>query len=498
MKNCFKLIARGSAAGAFFCFILSPLPAGSPLTLFNRLDLFTSASLRVPCNKMHSETPEDTVKLCSAGFTAGMRVSFKDADIRLYDTLPVTTFAGIAEISAPADFFAPAGTLRFGAALSFSRFLHFPLVIQTGMITPGGSFTRLSSPELSASVSPFTSSGSSKPGLSFSLPGTTSGEKPFAGAFSAGISEKNKRFSGSGVSCFYREDGTYAVSFLCCINFPRMMRTSFSATGGHFFLSNTSSSWFSDTNFFSPGWFSAICGQTVFSFPGFLSLLTVNAYEQPYSGMRYTFRSENKLSFGHFSLLIAGFAADGKDILCTSSTTLTTLNQLHITPQYTWRFISPRLPALTAGASCLVQRKYDKNTRHEYTDIKYTLGTQYADKYISARISFGAAGLSFLPGCIENNGKPEYTVLARFSETKGYFRPSLSASCAFSESAGEELFKISAVTQNKKISTTSSAAVSCRQKSNEYAGGTASFAFTCSRISKFLKYTGRFTISCTF
>lgn len=520
MKNYSRTIASGPAAAALFCFILIPLPAENSGSLFKRIDLFTSASLRVPFDKIRDETEsftlyresadgsggagwncrniEDAVKLCSLGTTAGMRVSFRDCDIRLYDTLPATAFAVMDEASSPEDFRALLNAPQYGASFMPARFLHFPLVLQTGTLTPGGSWTRLSSPELSASVSPFTKSFSTKQGVSSSLPGASSGEKPPAGALSAGVPETCSLLKGSGFSCFYRKDGTYAASALFSFNFPRMIRTSLSFTGGRFFLSNASSSWFSDTAFFRAGWFSAFSGQALYSSPSFSSLFTVNAYEQPSAEIRYTFRSENKVTAGRFTLLFAGFAADGKDIRCTDNSLLTTLGQLRVTPQYTWRFASPRLPSLTAGASCLVQHKYDRSTRSEFNDIKCTIGTKYADRQIAAGLTFSAAGFRFSGASSSEYGEPEYTVSARFSETKGYFRAAASTACTFSDSSAEESLKVTLGTQNKRVSISGTAAASCRQKNSEYEDGTASLAFTCSFLSKLLKYTARLTLLGSF
>ncbi|HAH61256.1 MAG TPA: hypothetical protein DCL73_04080 [Treponema sp.] len=225
-----------------------------------------------------------------------------------------------------------------------------------------------------------------------------------------------------------------------------------------------------------------------------MSLFTVNAYEQPSAVIRYTFRSENKLTAGHFTLLIAGFAADGKDIRCTDNSLLTTLDQIRIAPQYMWRFASPSLPSLTAGASCLVQHKYDRNSRSEFNDIKCTIGAQYADRQISAGLTFGASGFRFAGDTSSDLGEPEYTASARFSETKGYFRSAASGTCTFSDSSAEESVKVTLGTQNKQVCISGTAAASCRQKNSEYEDGTASLVFTCSFLSKLLKYTVRLTL----
>lgn len=519
MKNYAGITAAVQTAAALFCFIRSPLQAEN-FHLFNRIDVSTSISLSVPFDKIHDETEsftlyreqeensqneagwkcrntEDALKLCSLSTTAGMRVLFRDGEIRLYDTLPGTTFADLSEVSDPGDLQKFTDKPLYGTSLALTEYLHAPFVIQAGTLIPGGSWTRLSSPEFSSSLSPFAKNLSAELGLSSSLPGASSGKKLPAASVTTGVPETCRLLRGSAVSCFYREDGAYAASAVCCLNFPRMVRTAFSFTGGRFFLSGTSTSWFSDTCFFPDGWFPAFSAQAFFSSQIFLSVLTVNAYEQPAAGTRYTFRSENKLNIGRFTLMFAGFAADGKNIRCTDNSLSTVLSQLHITPLYTWRFASPLLPSVTAGVSCLVQYKYDRSSDCRYNDIKCTIGTQYADNRFSAGLTFTAADFAFFEADGEGK-KAVYTAAARLSKTKGYFRTAVSGTCTFSDCSSEESFKLILGIQDKKISSSAAAAVSCSRNSTEYKTETASLVFTGSLSSKLMKYTVKLTLLGTF
>ena len=492
MKNYAGILTPVQAAAAFFCFILSPLHAEDSRNLFTRLDLFTSVSLLIPVDEIQNKTQ------CSIGMTTGMRVLFKDCDIRLYNTLPPATFTALNETSCLKDVCALADNPRYSVSFSLPQYLHIPLVIQAGTLTPGGSWTRLSSPEISSSVSPFSKTFSLRQGLSSSLPGTSSRIKSFAEFMSAGIPETYGLLKGSTISVFYRDDGTCAASVVCCINLPRMIRTGFSFTGGRFFLSNTSSTWFSDTAFFQSGWFQAASVQALFHSPVFLSLFTMNTYEQPLSKVRYTFRSENKLTFGRFVLMFAGFAADRKNIRCTDNSLLSTIGQLHAASQYTWRFASPRLPSLTAGTSCLVQRRYDRSTFCTYDDIKYTLGIQYTDRCLSTGLTYKASNFSFIKLTGKKSKTPEYSISARFSKTQKLLLTTAAATCTFSDSSAEETLKLTKGISGNKICASGSAAISCSQNNFNYKDGTASLVFTCSRLSKFFKYTVRIALQGTF
>jgi hypothetical protein len=485
MKN-FHNQSALSVLRTLVCFILCPLGA-EPQTkqLFYQLDLSASASLDIPA---------ENSALYSAGGTAGMRALFRDCDIRIYDTLPDTSSADYSTVSSFSDFCALAKKPQYGAAFSFNRFIHFPVKVLTGTLSPGGSFTRLSSPELSVSVSPLAKSFSTKTGLSSALPSASSGEKQLAGFAEIKVPEKYRTFSGTGISFFYREDKTFAGSAVCCVKLPRMMNTGFAVTAGRFFLSNTSMSWFSNTNFFLPGWFTAFSCQAFFTSQFFMSLFTINAYEQPSDKPRLTYRSENKLALGGFALHFAGFASDGKDIRCTDNSLLNTLAQIRIIPQYTWRFASPRLPSLCAGAACLVQYRQDRSGECEYGDIKYAFETRYTDKYISGELSFGTSSIRFLDDTEESAAATGYTAAARFSHSKSGIRSSASASCTFSENSAEETCTLSLNTTGKGIRTSTSAKTSFGQKDGDYDGGTASLGFACTFSSRYLKYTARINI----
>jgi hypothetical protein len=475
-----------SVLGALF-FFTSGLPGAEPRAkqLFYQLNMTSSAAIKIPA---------DNQSLNSAGGAAGMRARFRDGDVRLYDALPLTPSADYGTISSFSNFCALAKKPQYGAAFSFNRFIHFPVTVRAGTLSPGGSFRRLSSPELPISVSPLAKSFYVKTGLSTALPTASSGEKQPAGFLEIKIPEKCRTVAGTGISFFYREDKTFAGSTVCCVNLPRMIKIGLAVTAGRFFLSNTTASWFSSTNFFSPGWFTAFSCQVFFTSPFFMSLFTTNVYEQPSDKLRLTYRSENKLSLGGFALHLAGFVSDGKDIRCTDNSLLNTLAQLRIIPQYTWRFASPRLPSLSAGAACLVQRRQDRGGEGKYGDIKYAAETRYTDKYISAELSFGTSSIRFMQDQEASAAAAGYTAAARFSHAKAGIRTSASASCTFSENSSEETCTLSLNTTGKCIRTATSLKTSFSQKDRDYEGGTASLVFACTFSSKYLKYTARVTI----
>ena len=485
MKCSIKNAVRACTAFAALCSLAHvPLTAESrAIDLFRRIDFSVSSSASLPFKDM-AQT--------SLGINAGIRALFRDADVRIYEAIPATPFEKAGSF---AGFFKNAALPQYGASLSLQRFITFPLTVKAGTLSASGSFSRLASPELTTAVSPFTKSVSTKTGIATLLPSSGNGKKQLAASLDVRFPKSWKLFDGSGGTVYYRADGTFAASTDFLIKFPRMIAAGFSLTGGRFFLENKSSSWFSEMPFFKSSWFGAFAVQAFVSSPHFTAMNAVNAYTQPDAPARFTFRSENKLTLGKFTMLFAGFAADGTGIFTTDSTTLRTLAQVRVAPQYTWRFASPRLPSLTLGAGSLTQRKYTATTNSAYETEKFSLGAQYADKQLAARLSFTADGFEFSRSEGASAQNSTYTVSAQFTTAQGKLRPSVRASCAFSSSASSQSIKVSLATLGKKLTTTTSAGFSLKQKKNAYDSGNATLSFSAAYTTKFIKYA--FKVSAT-
>lgn len=448
--------------------------SGKSEALFKRLDLSASSSLRFDA--------ADSDK-ASARTAGGIRALFRDADVRLYEA--------VSDIALPYFKSASVHSPQYGAALSFARVLRFPLTLKAGTLSAGGSFSRLASPAPSFSASPFATSFSTKTGLAFSLPSSGTGGKPLAVAADCRIPNTARLFAGSGASFFYREDGSLAASADIRIALPHMMSAGISFTGSSFFLENDASSWFSEIAFFKPARYSAFALQTFFSSPNITSLFTAGFYNQPSGKLRRTYRSENAFAFGNCTLFVSAFAADGRGIMTPNGEVLHTLYQFRISPQYTHRFSSPRLPSLSVGAAGVMRQTYEPARSGEQTEVKCGGGVRYADKYLSASLAFEASGIEF-----SNAQKPDadtvrYTLSGRFSRRTGNLRRGTQVSCAFSKKTAEESCKISLTHSKKNCTAGGSAGFSCKQKNGGYGGGSASLGFSASYTTKYITYALR-------
>ena len=440
--------------------------------LFKRIDISSSSSFRFNAADFDQ---------AAAGTACAMRALFRDADLRFYEA--------VSDIALPNFSRASVRLPQYGAALSLTRVLPFPLTVKAGTLSPGGSFSRLVSPAPSFSASPFAKSFSTKTGVASSLPSSGGEEKEFAIAADIRFPEKIRRFAGSGASFFYRQDGIFAASADMRINLPLMMNAAVSFTGGCFFLENNASSWFSEIAFFKPAKYSAFALQALFSAPNLTSLFTVNLYDQPSGKPRLTYRSENALSFGGFTLLVSAFASDGRGIITPNGAALNTLRQFRIAPQYTHRFSSPRFPALTVGAAGVIRQKYVPSDNTEQTSVKCGCGLQYSDKKIASRFTFETDGIEFSK--TKKTDSVRCTLSGKFSQKTEKIGLGIQVSGAFSKKSAEESCKISIAHSKKNLTVSGNAGFSFKQKNGEYGGGAASLGFSASHTTKFIKYTFR-------
>ena len=439
---------------------------------FKRINVGSSSSFRFNAADFNKT---------AAGTACAVRALFRDAELRLYET--------ISDIALPNFDGASIRLPQYGASLSLTRMLPFPLTLKAGTLSPGGSFSRIASPAPSFSASLFAKSFSAKTGVVSSLPSSGGDEKEFAFAADIRFPEKMQVIAGSGASFFYRQDGTFAASADMRINLPYMMSAGISFTGGIFFLENNSSSWFSEIAFFKPSKYAAFSLQALFSSPTLTSLFTTILYDQPSGKIRFAYRSENALSFGGFTLLASAFASDGRGIITPNGTALNTLRQFRISPQYTLRFSSPRFPVLTAAAAAVIRQKCISAEASEQTDIKCGGGLQYSDTYISSRLTFETDGIEFSK--TQTVESVRSTVSGAFSRKMKKMGLSLQTSASFSKKAAEESCKISLTHSKKNVTVSGSAGFSCKQKNGEYGGGAASIGFSVSHTTKFIKYTFR-------
>ena len=217
---------------------------------------------------------------------------------------------------------------NFGFLFSGEKGLKkLPLEIKIGNLSCGGSLTRLNSPELSSSSSPFSSGLISTTALTASLPGYSSfskaesafcqlkftrpAKKPFSLLLNVWLSPENPEavFSSIISDKFLEDRLTLKASF----------------TAGNFFYSdNLTSSWFLKSPAYKEGNHFCSLAQlsaelknqknTLSAFTGF----TGAVYESPFGPLTAVYRTDLKLSIKKTEIYAAAFLNSYEDVLTSS------------------------------------------------------------------------------------------------------------------------------------------------------------------------------------
>ena len=469
-KNC---LVRKCIALVVFLLLANNLCAKE--NYFRYVDFISSASLLFPIKNFQKSAGDASL---------GFRSVFRDGEIRIYESISNKTFADYKNINSAKDIFvAP----QYGIKIDFEKFLHVPLKITAGTLTPNGAFSRFSTPQFSFS-SPLSKSFSYAKSVRVSMPGISTRNKQnvfFAELF---MPKSFSLFANSCLSFFVRQDGTLAGSATLQIQLSPLITVGASFSAARFFLSNNDSAWFSDNAFFLPSWKAMFVNQCFFLSPVWEGNIFVNTYMQGDGKVKNAVRFENKLAFSR-ALILASFYISDKDIRTSSNSVSSTFAQIKINPQYFWRFPSARLPSLRLGAICFTQFKNDNDL---YADFRFGSSVHYVDKFLSLKLTGTGAGFYIGNKKDESNGSIKFD----FSLLRKNFSLGTNLSAKFSKNTLEENAKISFVTKHKNFNTSTSLSFYFKQKklnsdAFKYDCANTSLQFRASYLSKFVRYTGK-------
>lgn len=192
--------------------------------------------------------------------------------------------------------------INFGMSIGTQNLLDFmELSFKTGNLRYSGGISRLKTPALSSSISPFSAVNTNTTSLSVNLPSYSSFNKPVS--FSTEINLLKLKFYIN--TLFNPDEEIYAFSLnkkfakqgiQICLN-----------SGNFGYEEHTFQSWFSDIpQYFSLGRHWCTNGQISFSLKNFSSLNTFSLFESPYKNLAVTYRSENKIKTKNLTLNVNG------------------------------------------------------------------------------------------------------------------------------------------------------------------------------------------------
>ena len=262
-----------------------------------------------------------------------------------------------------------------------------PVTIKIGNLYGGGSLSKLNSPALYSSLSPFTSSSVKAGGLDVSLPQYNNFSYPqsyyfdiaikpeiFVKQINFGLFYKDNKDSGSSIT----------TSAGVKIAPGKKIDLSYYFTGGLYpYKKNGFTTWFSQERFYKEGKHLCFNNQLSFSAGGFSSLLIASTYQSPFGDFLNTWRVENVLKLKHFTFNLNCFYNPNEKVITSSDKKLKPLLQINGGGQYkcitgTKKPVSVILGINTLGEVNLLEKTHS---------LKNTAGIQYSGSVFSGKIA---------------------------------------------------------------------------------------------------------------
>lgn len=215
---------------------------------------------------------------------------------------------------------------NWGAAIfTPQKFRNFPFQFKAGNLTPGGGFSKLNNPLLSSTLSPFSIAKTDVSTITAGLPGISSYTKPISYFAELGYINRKKVFSQTKANCFFNpEDKFPAFSAMQSVKLWKNVIITAAGSAGYFtYEENTFNSWFTTSDFYyHEGKHFCMMPQLSLSVPHFNTLFSCATYESPFGKLHSTYKTENKITAGRYSLNISLFYNENKGIITANETRL--------------------------------------------------------------------------------------------------------------------------------------------------------------------------------
>ena len=340
---------------------------------------------------------------------------------------------------------------NYGLSINTKKLLPvFPITLKIGNLSAAGSLSKLNSPVLSQTVSPFLQTSYLKTfKLQTSLPSYNSFSNLQSYSLEAGWNP-NSFVKNLSLVLFYKtnkktdntqttqNNGVLTASFQTKLNPSKKTTIEFCSTGGVYPYKEKKKTKKSNYHY-SAGNHICFNNQISFSSKSFSSLLIISTYQSPFGDFANTWRTENLLKLNNLSFDLCGFFNPHNNILTSSEKKLNPLLQFSIGGQYKFwgKIIVPVL--FTAGLNTLVDINYTEN-KHS---LKTAAGLRYSAQFFSGKLS---ANINF---SIENQNEILKAEISGGSiEMSNYFylnklTPSIIAKCSFSPNTKRTSWTIS-------------------------------------------------------
>ena len=211
---------------------------------------------------------------------------------------------------------------NFGAAIfTCGRLKHFPCSFKSGNLISADGLSKMNNPLLSSSISAFSTAQTEATILTAKLPAIASWTKPLSSFLELGYENKKKFLSQARFSCFYNTEEKMPV-FSAKEEITPWKKISFSTAltvSSFSYEENTFSSWFTTSDFYyHQGNHLCALPQIAFSSPYFSSIFSMPCYESPFGKICRLWKSENKITAGHFCINLSALYNDNSFVLTSN------------------------------------------------------------------------------------------------------------------------------------------------------------------------------------
>lgn len=391
--------------------------------------------------------------------------------------------------------------INWGAALfTPKKWKRFPCHFKAGKLTPGGGLSKLNNPTLSSALSPFSLARTEVSTITAGLPGISSYNKTESFFAELGYINRKKVFSQSKVNCFFCPEKEFPVfSAMQSVRLWKNLVISASATAGYFsYEENTFNSWFTTSGFYyHQGNHFCLLPQLSLSLPHFESLFSAATYESPFGKVFSTYKSENKITAGRYTLNLSFFYNENQGLITANETSLKPQLQTKLGIQTKYAVGKKRPVFLKTGLSTYTAANLlQSDNEHKF---KAAAGA----KLQSPLYSFGLSALAnFTIDTQQRQPKTDFDSASFLFSNIWYFKkisPGISASLTLSPenhyqnlTSSEKLGLSAAFCKNPKISVNTS--FTFTQKDGVSTKQTNTSSLTATWRLKWLSFTGKVSL----
>ena len=375
----------------FFCSILALHTALYAEGFFNFAEFKAANTFTLPT--------EETEKEKAVSANTGLKLSFRDFEVRDYVTLPKTTFSEISGCDSLSEKLGLFGAHRYGAGIFLFKNT-FPLTIKAGKNTYSKSVSKMKNPSPSQTANPLTKSFAFSTGTGASLPTLSSSEQPLS--FAASVSVPAEKFLFPVTADFFvTEEKTAAGTISSKFSVSRFIYFQVALSGARFYVENNTAVLSKNYADFSPGWFYSALSEVAFHSP----ILKIHGYagfqQSPYDSNSVWLKIDGRttckiflLDFSYFMIPTSGSAPKVAPLIGGSSSICRTVEQGSVNPQVSFLFDDKNASSVRVGFSALENWKVTStNTPVLLNTLKMRTGAVFENRFLTVRADWTKADI---------------------------------------------------------------------------------------------------------